>query len=67
MNWTVYQQISIQYFKVDSVSNSSVIQVGSAGSISGLSQLYNTGGFVEPAPEMSQDQPFAFVPLPNPV
>ncbi|MGI2294003.1 spore germination protein GerPB [Paenibacillus sp. GXUN7292] len=67
MNWTVYQHITINHFKVDNVSNSSVLQVGSAGSISGISQLYNTGGFVEPAPELTEPTPFNFVPLPNPV
>lgn len=67
MNWTVHQQITIQQLKVESVSNSSVLQVGSAGSIRSLSQLYNTGGFTGPAPSLeSYDNPLSFVPLPNP-
>jgi spore germination protein PB len=66
MNWTVYQQITIQQLRVDTVSNSSVLQVGSAGSIRSLSQLYNSGGFTEPAPQLGGESPLALVPLPNP-
>jgi len=66
-NWTIYQQITIKQLRVESVSNSSVLQVGSAGSIRSLSQLYNTGGFTEPAPQLGQENPLSFVPLPNPV
>lgn len=66
MNLTVYQQITIHQLRVDSVSNSSVLQVGSSGSIRSLSQLYNTGGFTEPAPQLGGENPIAFVPLPNP-
>ncbi|MGO4184841.1 spore gernimation protein [Paenibacillus sp. FSL A5-0031] len=66
MSLTIHQQITIHQLRVDSVSNSSVLQVGSAGSIRSLSQLYNSGGFTEPAPELSSDNPLSFVPLPNP-
>lgn len=72
MSWTVYQQISIGQLRVDAVSNSSVLQIGSAGSIQSLSQLYNTGGFTEPAAELTEGlvanavSPLALVPLPNP-
>ncbi|MFD2116091.1 spore germination protein GerPB [Paenibacillus yanchengensis] len=66
MSLTVYQQISIHTFKINNVSNSSVVQIGSAGSIRGVSQLYNTGGFTGPAPEVGDSSPFSFVPLPNP-
>lgn len=66
MSLTVYQQISIHTFKINNVSNSSVVQVGSAGSIRGLSQLYNTGGYTHPAPNIDESSPFSFVPLPNP-
>jgi spore germination protein PB len=51
MNFYINQNISIQYFKIGSVSNSSVLQIGSAGMIKSLSNNYNTGGFLEPAPE----------------
>lgn len=66
MNWTIHQTIMIQQLKVNSVSNSSVLQIGTAGSIRSLSNLYNTGGFVEPAPELgtSEVNPVALVPLP---
>ncbi|MBD2847260.1 spore germination protein GerPB [Paenibacillus sp. IB182496] len=66
MNFTVYQTISIHQLRVDSVSNSSVLQVGSAGSLRALSQLYNTGGFTGPAPELGGNSPLSFVPLPSP-
>ncbi|MCR2803146.1 spore germination protein GerPB [Paenibacillus soyae] len=66
MSLTIYQTITIKQLRVDSVSNSSVLQVGSSGSIRSLSQLYNTGGFTEPAPQLGGDNPLSFVPLPNP-
>ncbi|SFB20603.1 spore germination protein PB [Cohnella sp. OV330] len=71
MAWTIYQQISIGQLRVDAVSNSSVLQIGSAGSIRSLSQLYNSGGFTEPAAQLSESQPNAsqplfLAPLPNP-
>jgi spore germination protein PB len=69
MNWTVNQTISIGQLKVNSVTNSSVLQIGSAGMISSLSNLYNTGGFTEPAPQLgesiaNQTNPVSLVPLP---
>lgn len=66
MNWTIHQQITINTMRIDSISNSSVLQVGSAGSIRSLSQLYNTGGFTGPAPQLGEENPLSFVPLPNP-
>ncbi|SEM74546.1 spore germination protein GerPB [Paenibacillus sp. OV219] len=65
MNITVHQTITIHQLRVDSVANSSVLQVGTAGSISSLSQLYNSGGFAEAAPQV-EENPLNFVPLPNP-
>lgn len=62
---TVHQTITIHQLRVDSVANSSVLQVGTAGSISSLSQLYNSGGFSAPAPQI-EENPLNFVPLPNP-
>jgi spore germination protein PB len=69
MNLTVNQSICIGQLKVNSVSNSSVLQIGSAGMISSLSNLYNTGGFTEPAPQLgthipTQTNPVSLVPLP---
>ncbi|MGO4542084.1 spore germination protein GerPB [Paenibacillus sp. 2TAB19] len=66
MSWTIHQQITINSMRIDSISNSSVLQVGSAGSIRSLSQLFNTGGFSGPAPQLSSENPLSFVPLPNP-
>ncbi|KGX83897.1 spore germination protein GerPB [Pontibacillus marinus] len=51
MNYTIHQSICINFLKVGSVSNSSVLQIGSAGVIQARSSLYNTGGYVEPAEE----------------
>lgn len=68
MSWTIHQTITIHQLRVDNVSNSSVLQVGSAGAIRSLSQLYNTGGFTEPAPQLGGggggDSPLSLVPLP---
>lgn len=46
----VQQTIQIQMIKIDSIVNSSVFQIGTAGIIKPTSYLYNTGGFVKPAP-----------------
>ncbi|RXI98205.1 spore gernimation protein [Anaerobacillus alkaliphilus] len=54
MNFYINQTIQINNFRVDSVSNSSVLQIGSAGMIRSLSNLYNTGGFTEPGPLPAQ-------------
>lgn len=52
MNFYIHQNININTLRVGSVSNSSVLQIGSAGMIKPLSNLYNTGGFKEPAPQV---------------
>ncbi|MBW5446809.1 spore gernimation protein [Cohnella sp. CFH 77786] len=69
MAWNIYQNISINYIRVDSVTNSSVLQIGSSGSIQALSQLYNTGGFTGPAPQLTGTtaQEVSLVRLPLPV
>ncbi len=54
MSWTIHQTITIHQLRVDAVSNSSVLQVGSAGSIRALSNQYNTGGFTGPVPEIGK-------------
>ncbi|WP_309120453.1 spore germination protein GerPB [Paenibacillus sp.] len=66
MNWSVHQSIVIHQLRVENVSNSSVIQIGTSGQISSLSNLYNTGGFTEPAPEPLGTQTGPIVPLPSP-
>ncbi|SEB10044.1 spore germination protein PB [Thalassobacillus cyri] len=50
MSITIHQSICINMLKIEAVTNSSVVQIGSAGSIQSRSELYNTGGFTEPAP-----------------
>ncbi|HZG61553.1 MAG TPA: spore germination protein GerPB [Anoxybacillus sp.] len=70
MNFYINQSIWIYQLKIGSVTNSSVLQVGSAGKIQSLSTLSNTGGFVAPAPEAKkpvESSPFApVVPLASP-
>lgn len=50
MNFYIQQSIQIHFIKIDSITNSSVLQIGSAGMIKPSTHLYNTGGFTEPAP-----------------
>lgn len=47
MHLTVHQSINIYMIKVGSVSNSSVLQIGSAGNIQASADLYNSGGYTE--------------------
>ncbi|MBO8171738.1 MAG: spore gernimation protein KA [Bacillaceae bacterium] len=63
MNFYVHQNIDIHTIKIEGISNSSVFQIGSAGIIKPLSQLFNTGGFAQPAPPAGP-QPFAPAPIP---
>ncbi|MDZ5470274.1 spore germination protein GerPB [Bacillus sp. 31A1R] len=58
-NFYIQQSISINLIKIGGISNSSVLQIGSAGIIKPASFLYNTGGFTGPAP--SPDTPFTAV------
>ncbi|WP_210364629.1 spore germination protein GerPB [Bacillus sp. REN3] len=51
MNFYIQQSIHINLLKIGGVTNSSVLQIGSAGIIKPSSHLFNTGGFTEPAPE----------------
>ncbi|MGN8644630.1 spore germination protein GerPB [Gracilibacillus sp. HCP3S3_G5_1] len=51
MNLTVNQSIYIHFLKVENITNSSVLQIGSTGKMQAVSQLYNTGGFETPAEE----------------
>ena len=54
MNFHINQSITIHTLRVDGITNSSILQIGSAGMIKSLSNLYNTGGFTEPAPEAGE-------------
>jgi spore germination protein PB len=51
MNFYIQQSINIHFLKIDGITNSSVLQIGSAGIIKPVSYLYNTGGFTGPAPQ----------------
>ena len=51
MNFYINQSIQINYIKIGGITNSSVLQIGSAGIIRPSSHLYNTGGFTGPAPQ----------------
>jgi len=51
MNFFVTQHIVIHQLRIDSLTNSSVCQIGSAGMIKPSSQMYNTGCFTERAPQ----------------
>ncbi|MCM3586100.1 spore germination protein GerPB [Mesobacillus maritimus] len=53
-NYYIQQSITINLIKVDGITNSSVLQIGSAGIIKPASYLYNTGGFTGPAPTSGQ-------------
>ena len=50
MNFYIQQCIQINYLKIGGITNSSVLQIGSAGIIKPAAYLYNTGGFTGPAP-----------------
>jgi len=65
MNLFIQQNIVIHTIRVQAISNSSVLQIGSAGIIKTLSQLYNTGGFTGPAPAAGVT-PIPFIPLAEP-
>lgn len=70
MGLVVHQNITIQQLRVEGITNSSVLQIGSAGIIKPLSNIYNTGGFTGPAPQIgaaaaATSQQF-LVPLPAP-
>ncbi|WP_040954627.1 spore germination protein GerPB [Virgibacillus sp. SK37] len=51
MHFTVHQSINIYMIKIGSITNSSVLQIGSSGSIQAQSDIYNTGEFTKPAEE----------------
>lgn len=69
MNMQIYQNISINHIRIDAVTNASVLQIGSAGSIRSWAQLYNTGGFTAPAPQLGSiaEQEVSLIRLPNPI
>lgn len=80
MSLVVHQSIVIHQLRVDTVSSASVLQIGTAGSIRSLANIYNTGGFgAQTQPSTSVVVPFSLregegpegdsspsVPLPDP-
>jgi spore germination protein PB len=54
MIFHMQQSIQINMIKINSIANSSVFQIGSAGVIKPLSKLSNTGGFTGPAPQIGE-------------
>lgn len=50
MNFYIQQNIQINYIKIGGITNSSVLQIGSAGIIKPVAYLANTGGYTQPAP-----------------
>lgn len=59
----VIQYIYINQIRIEGINNSSVFQIGTAGLIKPLSNLYNTGGFTGPAPELDGGQTGPLVPF----
>lgn len=58
MNIYVQQSIYINILRVGSISNSSVLQIGTSGIIKSASSLENSGGFTELAPKTTTHQGF---------
>lgn len=58
MNIYVQQSIHINILRVNSVNNSSVLQIGTAGLIKSVATLANTGGFTGFAPKTTTHQGF---------
>lgn len=62
MNFYVNQSICIHSLRINAVTNSSLLQIGSVGVVKATSNLFNTGGFTGPAPQAQKFQ-FPVVPL----
>ncbi len=65
MNLFVTQTITIHNLRIGGVSNSAILQIGTAGVIKAASHLYNTGNFTGPAPELTLPTD-SLIPLPPP-
>ncbi|MEK3747927.1 spore germination protein GerPB [Paenibacillus sp. FSL E2-8871] len=67
MNITVNQCISVNNLKIGTISNSSVLQIGTSGRINALSHSYQTGDVTKPPPSpMPAVSDSPLVPLPPP-
>jgi spore germination protein PB len=67
MNITVYQCISVYKLKIGTISNSSVLQIGTSGKINALSHSYDTSDvpmFPPSAASGITDSPVAPLPAP---
>lgn len=68
MNVTVYQCISVYNLKIGTISNSSVLQIGTSGRINALSHSYQSSDVPEspPAPSPAiNDSPLVALPAPT--
>ncbi|WP_203364170.1 spore germination protein GerPB [Bacillus sp. REN10] len=73
MNIHISQTINIRFINITSITNSSMLQIGTTGQVEQSSYLLNTGGFTQQAPaatdetvtvEASPTPPF-LIPLPQ--
>ena len=66
MKLIVHQSIFINSIKIGGLTNSSIFQIGSAGIIKSMSNLYNTGQFTGPERELTPNElPVIILPSPN--
>lgn len=56
MRLCIQQSIVIHQLRVEVVSNSSILQIGTAGSVKSLSQLFNTGGYTDSIPKVVETE-----------
>lgn len=64
MNVTVYQCISIYNLKIGTISNSSVLQIGTSGRINTLSNSYNASEATSSSSSSEDVMDSPLVPLP---
>ncbi|WP_429370825.1 spore germination protein GerPB [Paenibacillus sp. DS2015] len=66
MNISVYQCISVHNLNIGTVTNSSVLQIGTSGKINALSHNYQTQGEKIPPSSSVNIGESRLVPLPEP-
>ncbi|MFC7680245.1 spore germination protein GerPB [Paenibacillus sp. GCM10028914] len=68
MSLTVYQCITVQQLKIGTVSNSSVLQIGTSGLIKAMSHVYESRETKEQSADNQQEEETKppMVPLPEP-
>lgn len=54
MNFYITQTIQINTIRIEAITNSSVLQIGSAGIIKPVTKVQNSGNFVGPAPQVGK-------------